>query len=241
VQPVTYSSDGQWWWDGQAWRAVEHRPLTHPPGLFWFFRTPGWGGPFILNGLILLIPVVGQMVGLGWYLATRDNLRRGWLAVPRASFDYLQRGLRPWVVALLYTLYALPGLVLLTVGLLVAIVSQRPVAIAVTAAALVAYYLAYVVAVGFMAAAMYDLSDALGISAAADPRRVWAAARADSRNSWRVFGAFFLGGLIVFGASIVTLPVLVFVPFGTMLVYLVLPGVYLMAAPAQADFRLHVR
>jgi hypothetical protein len=235
MQGGMYSPDGRWWWDGQAWRAVEPRPPTGPPGLFWFFGTPGWAGPFFLTGLILMLPIVGQMVALGWYLTVRDNLRRGWRALPPASFDYLERGLRPWVVGLLYGLYGLPVLILLAAGLVVAIVAQKPAAIAVLAVLLAVCSLAYYLALGFLAAALYDLSDARGIGSAAHPGRLWAAARADSRNSWRVFGAFFLGGLILFGISVIALP-LFFVPFGSLLLYFVQPGIYLMAAPAQADF-----
>src|SRR5262245_40488149 len=194
MQGGTYSPDGRWWWDGRAWRPVEPLPPSGPPGLFWFFTTPGWAGPFFLTGLILMLPFVGQMVALGWYLAARDNLRRGWRALPPAGFDYLDRGLRPWVAGLLYGLYALPLFVLLAAGLVVAIVAQAPAAIAALAILLVVWWLTYSVALGFMSAAIYDLSDARGIAAAAHPGRVWAAARADSRNSWRVFGAFFLGG-----------------------------------------------
>ena len=237
MQPGTYSPDGRWWWDGRAWQPAGQRPPAGAPGLFWFLRVPGWAGPFFLNGLISLIPVVGQMVVLGWYLAVRDNLRRGWLALPRASFDYLERGARPWVAVLLYSLYALPVFILVVAGLVAAIVSQRAIAIVLVALLLAACYLAYVLVFGFMAAAIYDLSDAAGIGAAAHPGRVWAAARADARSSWRVFGAFLLGGLILLGAAVVLSPVLFFVPFGSLALYLFFPGVYLMAAPAQADFR----
>jgi hypothetical protein len=212
------------------------RASTGPPGLFWFFRTPGWAGPVVLNGLIFLLPIVGQMVVLGWYLAVRDNLRGGWMVVPRGSFDYLERGARPWVVGLLYHLYLLPVLVLLVAGLVVAIVAGSPVAIAVLAVLLVAYYIAEFLVLGFLAAAIYDLTDARGIGAAAHPGRLWAAARADASSSWRVFGAFLLGTLIILGSGLVTLPVLFFVPFGGLLLVLVVPGVYLMAAPAQASF-----
>jgi hypothetical protein len=205
--------------------------------MFWFFGTPGWAGPFFLTGCILMIPVVGQMVLLGWYMAARDNLRRGWRVLPRAGFDHLERGARLWVAALVYVAYALPVFVLLIAGLVAAIAVHASVAIALLVVLLLAYWLAFGLVVGFMDAALYDLADAHGIGAIADPRRVWAAARADAHTSWRVFGALLLGSLISLGIAIVTLPILVFIPFGSLLLNLVTPGVYLMAVPAQADFR----
>lgn len=236
MQPGTYSPDGRWWWDGRTWQPLVYRAPEGPPGMFWFFRTPGWAGPFFLTGLILMLPIVGQMVLYGWYLAARDNLRHGWRVLPRAGFQYLERGARPWVVALLYGLYALPVLLLLVGGLVWAIVAQSAVAIGLLAALLFASWLGYVLLAGYMAAAMYDLADAHGIGVAAHPGRVWARARADSPNSWRVFGAFFLGGLIYLGIGLVTLPILFFIPFGVLLLTFVQPGVFLMAVPAQADF-----
>jgi len=236
MRPERYSSDGRWWWDGRAWWPAVYQANTGPPGLFWFFQAPGWTGPFFLMGLLLLLPIVGQMVALGWYLAARDNLRHGWRVLPRASFDHLERGARLWVVGVLYGLYALPLFLLLAAALVVAIVAGSAAAIALLACLLALSWLAVSVTTGFLAAAIYDLADAGGIACAAHPGRVWSAARADARNSWRVYGAFFLGGLVTFGLFIVTLPVLIFIPFGVVLVAFAVPGVYLMAAPAQADF-----
>ena len=55
-------------------------------------------------GLISLIPIIGQMVLLGWMLAALDNLRAGRQELPEAGFSYIGRGLRLFVVQLVYGL-----------------------------------------------------------------------------------------------------------------------------------------
>lgn len=241
MQPPQYSPDGRWWWDGTTWRPVPPTPptpprVTEPPGMFWFLRSPGWFSPFFVTGCITLLPFVGQIVLNGWYLAARDNLRAGWLLLPRAGFQYLERGLAPWVVTLVYGLYSLPVFFLLSLGLAAAIGQESGVAVALLASVLVLFTLAYLLTLGFVSGALFDLADAQGILAAIDPRRLWAAATADTRQSWRVFGALFLGAVIYLAITIVALPILIFIPFGGLALNLLLPGVYLMAAPAQADF-----
>jgi hypothetical protein len=237
MQHGTYSTDRRWWWDGRVWRPVGPAPVTGPPGLFWFFRTPGWARPFLLTACIALLPFVGQMVLYGWYLAARDNLRAGWRVLPRAGFEHLERGARPWLVGLVYGICTVPVYILLGGGLVVGIVERLWVAVAAIVFLLVLYWLGVALLFGFLSAAMFDVTDAGGIGAGLHPLRLWAAAMEDPRSSWRVFGALLLGWLIYLGIAVVTLPVLAFVPFGTLALNLLLPGVMLMAAPAQADFR----
>jgi hypothetical protein len=70
----------------------------------WPSRDPEWVSKVLLTGLILIIPVVGQLVLLGWMLAALDNLRAGRPVLPDAGFSYLARGLNLFVVYLLYGL-----------------------------------------------------------------------------------------------------------------------------------------
>ena len=68
----------------------------------WPSRDPEWVRKVLLTGLILIIPVVGWLVLLGWMLAALDNLRAGRPLLPEAGFSYLGRGLNLFVVLLLY-------------------------------------------------------------------------------------------------------------------------------------------
>lgn len=53
-------------------------------------------------GLILLIPIVGGINGLGWMLTTVDRLRAGEERLPPANLDYIARGFQLFVVYLVY-------------------------------------------------------------------------------------------------------------------------------------------
>jgi hypothetical protein len=70
----------------------------------WPFRDPDWLGKILIMGLILLIPIVGAIDGLGWMLATLDRLRAGEERLPPANFDYLGRGVLLFVVFVVYYL-----------------------------------------------------------------------------------------------------------------------------------------
>jgi Protein of unknown function (DUF4013) len=70
----------------------------------WPSRDPEWVSKVLLTGLILIIPVVGQIVLLGWMLAAVDNLRAGRPVLPPAGFSYLGRGAPLFVVLLVYAL-----------------------------------------------------------------------------------------------------------------------------------------
>jgi uncharacterized protein DUF4013 len=70
----------------------------------WPFRDPDWLGKIAIMGLILLIPIVGGINGLGWMLATLDRLRAGEQKLPPANFDYLGRGVQLFLVYLVYYL-----------------------------------------------------------------------------------------------------------------------------------------
>ena len=73
----------------------------------WPFRDPNWVGKVLVMGLILIIPIVGAINGLGWMLAALDRLRAGEERLPPANFDHLGRGLGLFAVYLVYYLIAL--------------------------------------------------------------------------------------------------------------------------------------
>ena len=70
----------------------------------WPFRDPEWVGKVLLMGLILIIPIVGPINGIGWMLASLDRLRAGDERLPPANFDHLGRGFGLFVVYLVYYL-----------------------------------------------------------------------------------------------------------------------------------------
>jgi hypothetical protein len=83
----------------------------------WPMRDPQWISKVLLMGLISLIPIVGQIVLLGWMLAALDYLRAGRYELPPPGFSYIGRGFGLWVVELVYGLFiALVFVVVLIVG-----------------------------------------------------------------------------------------------------------------------------
>jgi hypothetical protein len=73
------------------------------------FQDPGWVGKILVQGLILIIPIVGLIATAGWLLMTFDNLRAGRRELAPAGF-HLSRGLGLFGVWFLYSLVlSLPG------------------------------------------------------------------------------------------------------------------------------------
>jgi uncharacterized protein DUF4013 len=70
----------------------------------WPVRDRMWPMKVLITALILLIPIVGAMNGLGWMLATMDNLRAGDETLAPGNFAYVGRGARLFAVQLVYAL-----------------------------------------------------------------------------------------------------------------------------------------
>ena len=70
----------------------------------WPARDPQWLTKIVIIGLLLLIPIAGAINGIGWMLATLDRLRAGEEALAPANHSYLGRGLRLFVVNIVYGL-----------------------------------------------------------------------------------------------------------------------------------------
>jgi len=73
----------------------------------WPARDHDWLTKILIIGLILLIPIAGAINGIGWMLATLDRLRAGNETLPPANLSYIGRGLRLFVVNLVYDLSVL--------------------------------------------------------------------------------------------------------------------------------------
>ncbi len=73
------------------------------------FRDPGWVGKILVQGLILIIPIVGLIATAGWMLMTFDNLRAGRYELAPAGF-YLSRGIGLFGAWLIYAVVlSIPG------------------------------------------------------------------------------------------------------------------------------------
>lgn len=70
----------------------------------WPARDPEWPAKLMVTGLILLIPIVGSINGLGWMLASLDRLRAGENTLAPANLRYIGRGFQLFVVDLAYYL-----------------------------------------------------------------------------------------------------------------------------------------
>ena len=68
----------------------------------WPFRDPEWPAKLIIIALILLIPIVGAINGIGWMLASLDRLRAGEERLAPANLTHLGRGIRLFAVELIY-------------------------------------------------------------------------------------------------------------------------------------------
>lgn len=71
----------------------------------WPFRDPEWLSKLLIIALILLIPIVGSINGIGWMLATLDRLRAGEERMAPANLSYIGRGIRLFVVELIYDIW----------------------------------------------------------------------------------------------------------------------------------------
>ena len=76
------------------------------------FRDPGWVGKIVVQGLILIIPIVGLIATAGWMLMTFDNIRAGRHELAPAGF-HLSRGIGLFGAWFIYSfVLALPGSIL---------------------------------------------------------------------------------------------------------------------------------
>ena len=68
----------------------------------WPVRDRRWARKVAIIGLLLIVPILGAINGLGWMLATLDGLRAGDANLAPASFRFLGRGFELFVVNLVY-------------------------------------------------------------------------------------------------------------------------------------------
>ncbi len=70
----------------------------------WPVRDQEWVVKLLIVGLISLIPILGAINNIGWMLASLDRLRAGEERLAPANLKYVARGVRVFVVELIYIL-----------------------------------------------------------------------------------------------------------------------------------------
>src|SRR5579872_1029602 len=157
-------------------------------GFVWPVRDPEWVKKIVVIGLILLIPIVGAINGVGWMLATLDRLRAGEERMAPANLSHLGRGVGVFVVQLGYGIavaviagaFYLPGLIVAT-----AQGNDKNANPAAIGAALALFAVSFGIAtigslaIYFAQPAFVLETDRRGISGGFDLRAVWRRSRAN--------------------------------------------------------------
>jgi len=82
----------------------------------WAFKDPAWLGKIAVQGLILIIPIVGWIATTGWLMLAFENARSGRNELPPAGF-HLARGIGIFGVFLIYGIVlSIPGFILNGIG-----------------------------------------------------------------------------------------------------------------------------
>jgi hypothetical protein len=163
--------------------------------LGWPFKDPSWLSKIVLQGLILIIPIIGQIALYGWLLITMDNLRAGRNELAPAGF-HLGRGIGLFGVYLIYGIViAIPAVVLGVAG--GAMVAQNSGG---GGSALIALGYLYEIVAGlfllFLAPSIISTVWERGFSGGMDVASVWQRAIANPTNS-------IVAGLIILAAGVI--------------------------------------
>ena len=82
----------------------------------WAFKDPAWLGKVAIQGLILIIPIVGWIATAGWLMMAFENARSGRNELPAAGF-HLGRGVAIFGVYVIYAIVlGIPGIILNSIG-----------------------------------------------------------------------------------------------------------------------------
>jgi len=171
----------------------------------WPTRDPAWLPKIAITALILLIPILGGINGLGWMLANLDRLRAGDETMAPANLSYLGRGFRLFVVQLVYGLAVVVLALLIYLPAVLMAVGQgkgeaNPALIVV---AILLNLLAFGAAtigsllLTFVTPAMVLATDAGGIGGGLRVRDVWLRSRLNLNNT-------LIAGLMLIAAGFVS-------------------------------------
>ena len=157
----------------------------------WAFRDPQWPGKIVVQGLILIIPIVGWIAMTGWLLLAFENARAGKNELPPAGF-HLARGIAMFGVFFVY------GVALQIPASAASSASGAASGQgngALFALAFLLWFLGSIV-LNFLVPSLIVNTYHRGFGGGMDIQRVWQLATADLNNS-------LVAGLIVFVVSVI--------------------------------------
>src|SRR5215471_9699512 len=141
------------------------------------FRSPNWLGTMVVQALILIIPIVGQIALLGWLMVTVDNLRAGRQELAPAGF-HLERGIALFGVELIYGigLFIIPGVI---EGIGSALISRSAAVGAILITIAVLLYVVASLLLAFLLPVLILRTSEFGFGGGMDVGAVWQQATAD--------------------------------------------------------------
>lgn len=152
------------------------------------FRDSGWVGKVVVQGLILIIPIVGWIAAVGWLVLTYENLRAGRQELAPAGF-HLGKGIGLFGVLLIYAIVLdIPAWVLDGIG--GAASSRNSYAGAPFTALGSLWSFAAQLFLYFLTPSLIVLTTRHGFTGGLDIQRVWAMATGELNNS-------IIGGLVI--------------------------------------------
>jgi hypothetical protein len=158
------------------------------------FRDPRWLEKIAVQGLILIIPIVGWIAAAGWLMITFDNQRSGRNELAPAGF-HLERGIGIFGVVLIYGFVAsIPGSVFNGIGS--AAGAQNDLVAAPFRSLGSGLGLAGQLLVDFLLPSLIVMTHHYGFSGGMDVPRVWSLATRNVSNS-------VVSGLMIFVAGII--------------------------------------
>jgi uncharacterized protein DUF4013 len=163
----------------------------------WAFRDPAWPGKVLLQGLIVIIPVIGWIAMTGWLMLAFENARAGKNELPPAGF-HLGRGIGIFLIFFIYGFVLnIPASVLYIAGSIAAGHSNSP---ANFGSPLIALALLWNFAASlflrFLIPSLIVNTYHRGFAGGMDIQRVWRLATFNVSNS-------VIAGLIIFVASVI--------------------------------------
>jgi Protein of unknown function (DUF4013) len=166
-------------------------------GFTWAFKDPAWPGKMLVQGLIVIIPIIGWIAMTGWLMMAFENARAGKNELPPAGF-HLERGIGIFLVFFIYGLVLnIPGIILGIVGQITTYHTSGPFNPGSLIVGL--SYLWFFVAglfLRFLEPSLIVNTYHNGIGGGFDIPRVWRLATANANNS-------IVAGLIIVVASII--------------------------------------